>query len=256
MAVVPFPGRPAREASRLPSRRSLLAGAVLFALGIAVALAARSTGLFAVRTVEVRGADSTVAREVRRTLSDVVGETLLSVRPRQIERRVEALPGVAGASVDRAFPRALVVVVRSERAVAVIRQGQDSWLVSARGRIIRELPRGARAELPRLWLSRAVPLSGGGTVREAETARAVRALGVGGAPSRVRTVRAGRDDLTYVLASGLELRLGDTAQLRLKLAVGRHLLPLLGEDAAYLDVSVPVRPVEGTTLNSQVEVES
>jgi hypothetical protein len=68
---------------------------------------------------------------------------------------------------------------------------------------------------------------------------------------RVRTVRAADHELTFLLASGLELRLGDLQSVRLKLAVASGILPnLLAQGGyAYLDVSVPARPVAGT--NSQ-----
>jgi hypothetical protein len=52
-----------------------------------------------------------------------------------------------------------------------------------------------------------------------------------------------------VLASGLQLRLGDSGDLKLKLSIAKQLLPLT-PGAAYVDVSVPERPVAG--YNSQV----
>ena len=62
--------------------------------------------------------------------------------------------------------------------------------------------------------------------------------------------------LTLELRSGIELRLGDTSDLAVKLEVARHVLPQLGDLHGYLDVSVPERPVAGESLNSQVEVET
>jgi len=75
-------------------------------------------------------------------------------------------------------------------------------------------------------------------------------------PVAVASVVAERGELTLVLRSGLELRLGDGSDLPLKLEVSRRILPHLGASDAYLDVSVPNRPVAGETLDSQVEVES
>ena len=52
-----------------------------------------------------------------------------------------------------------------------------------------------------------------------------------------------------MLRSGLEVRLGDVDDLRLKLAIARRILAMLGPTATtagYLDVSVPERPVVGT----------
>jgi hypothetical protein len=69
-------------------------------------------------------------------------------------------------------------------------------------------------------------------------------------PERILFVRFREHDLTFVLGSGLELRLGDIRAVRLKLAVAAQVLPgLQNGDYTYLDVSVPGRPVAGS--NSQ-----
>jgi len=52
------------------------------------------------------------------------------------------------------------------------------------------------------------------------------------------------------------LRLGSSKELTLKLRVGQQVLAAVrasGSPATYIDVSVPERPVAGTTLESQVE---
>ena len=64
---------------------------------------------------------------------------------------------------------------------------------------------------------------------------------------------------TAVLDDQFEIRLGSTSDLPLKLAVSRQVLATLrreGDVAAYLDVSVPERPVVGESLESQVEPET
>jgi hypothetical protein len=66
-------------------------------------------------------------------------------------------------------------------------------------------------------------------------------------------VRVRERDLTLLLASGLELRLGELRAVPLKLAVAERILPglLAAGGSAYLDVGVPERPVAGSSLNSQ-----
>jgi hypothetical protein len=101
-------------------------------------------------------------------------------------------------------------------------------------------------------------------VRLGEPLRGIQALAVGAvAPLRrqplpvgVRSVAASRTELTLKLRNGLELRLGDGADLPVKLEVARRILPGLHEREGYLDLSVPERPVLGTTLDSQVEVDT
>ena len=63
-----------------------------------------------------------------------------------------------------------------------------------------------------------------------------------------------RDGLLVSACDGLELRLGEPTDIRLKLAVARRALRRLPTGTRYLDVSVPGRPVAGATLKSQVEV--
>ena len=75
-------------------------------------------------------------------------------------------------------------------------------------------------------------------------------------PLAVASAVATRGELKLVLRNGLELRLGDSRDLPVKLEVARRVIPQLAGAGGYLDVSVPDRPVAGETLNSQVEVES
>ena len=60
-------------------------------------------------------------------------------------------------------------------------------------------------------------------------------------------MRVGQAELTLVLRHGLEVRLGDPGDVRLKLAVARRILRATNALASggYLDVSVPERPVLG-----------
>jgi hypothetical protein len=145
-----------------------------------------------------------------------------------------------------------------EVPAAVLRQGAQSWLAAAGGRIVAELERGARPALPRVWLGRKIDIRVGERLSGHPLAavRAVAPLGVKPLPVRVASVRATAAELTLVLRSGLEVRLGDGADRDVKLEVARRILPTLDGGAGYLDVSVPERPVAGPTLDSQVEVES
>ena len=99
----------------------------------------------------------------------------------------------------------------------------------------------------------------GATLTDRFGLRAVRALALArlGAASRVGSgwCACASGDLTLLLGSGLELRLGALRAIPLKLAVAQRVLPgLLAQGRyLYLDVSVPDRPVAGTTLNSQLE---
>ncbi len=249
--VVPFPRPRALRpdpARLLPSGRSLLAAFGMLAVAAVSYAVARETAVFAVRSVEVDGAPPAVAQQVRRALRDELGTSLVRIDLARARERVAGLPTVAAAAFDRAFPHTLRVRVVPERPVAVLRQGADAWLVSARGRVMAALARGSHLELPRLWLPKGAPVALGGTapVELAPMLQAVRPLARVGLGARVRSVRASAAELTLVLRGGLEIRLGDARDARLKLAVAARVLPLVPAGARYLDVSVPGRPVAGS----------
>ncbi len=253
-AVVAFPRR--RALGRLvPSGRSLVAGFVLLGLAVGVYVISRETSVFAIRRIEVRASPAT-AEEVRRALAPLQGTSLLALGGGAVERRVGALPDVVSATYDRAFPHTLRVVVVPERPVAVLRRGDESWLVSARGRIIRRLDRRAFLGLARIWVPRSTDLSLGATLADPKAMSAVTAvapLAQMRFPALVATAEnGGAGGLTLTLRSGLDVRLGDTSDLLLKLTIATQILPTLpGGRGSYLDLSVPERPVSGSS-NPQV----
>jgi cell division protein FtsQ len=248
--VLPLPAgsRPARkrQQSWLPSIRSLGVGALVVLAAGGAYLIARETSLFAVRTIEVRGASPALAAKVRSALAPIMGSSLVGFDAGAAERHLAGLPEVAAASYDRAFPHTLRVFVRPERAVAIARRGPEAWLVSARARVLRTLESKAYPNLPRLWLAASTDVSPGQTLA-GSPAQAARVLGAAAGrrlPGTVRTVRADESELTLVLASGMEIRLGDPSSLALKLEVARRIVPR-APGACYLDVSVPGRSVAG-----------
>jgi cell division protein FtsQ len=219
---------------------------------------ARETAIFGVRTIDVSGAEGPVARQVQRVLDDRVGDSLMGLDLDAARSEVTQLPTVAEVAFDRAYPHTLRVVVVPERPVAVVRQGADSYVVSERGRVMARAERTARPALARIWVAKDTRLDPGafvdGDLRTAVDA--VTPLAGTRFPSRVVSV-ATQDGLTLRLGSGLELRLGGTDHVDLKLAVAARVLRLLPTGTGYLDVSVPDRPVAGPSwADPQVEVET
>jgi hypothetical protein len=236
----------------LPTGRSLVLGFALVLGAAGLYALARVTPMFALQRIEVKGASPALAARVRSALEPLRGTSLLALNKAQVEERVDSLTSVASASYDRAFPHTLHVLVRPERPVAIARHGADAWVVAASARVLASSPPQARPDLPRIWLTSGPPRVGAG-LSDRIGLRAVRALSLAGAerlPSRIRTVRAHDHELTFLLASGMELRMGDVRAIRLKLAVAARILPGL-RGYRYLDVSVPVRPV--ASRNSQPE---
>jgi cell division protein FtsQ len=228
----------------------LLAALVLVSAAIGTYVAARETGIFALERIEVVGAPRAVAAQIRATLRPYVGHSLVRFDSRTAGRKLSAVAEVADTRFDRAFPHTLKVRVRTERPVAVLRQGSEAWLVSSTARVLRRLER-PFPRLPRIWVPRsadiAVNATLGGLGAQGIAALApLRPLRVG---ADVRQVRTGDGELTLLLGSGTEIRLGDSGDLRLKLAIAKQLLPVT-TGALYLDISVPERPV--ASFNPQV----
>jgi cell division protein FtsQ len=247
--VVPFPRGAAGDRLDLvrlvPSGRSLLLGFALVISVLAAYWGAKASSVFAVERLQVKGAPPAVARDVELAAKDVMGTSLLSIDAEMLEGTLRALPSVAGVSVDRAFPNTLVVRVAAERPVAVVRRGHTAWLVTGAGKIIREIETGTERGFPRLWLTRGTTVRIGGSL-PANLTMATRALAAARAvrlPRRVKGVRLEGGQLTLVLWRGPDIRLGEAADVLLKLTVAARIFPLVGEGAAYLDVSVPERPV-------------
>jgi len=118
--------------------------------------------------------------------------------------------------------------------------------------VIREIAPGSLGRFPRLWLPKGAGVRVGGSLPAsfAPATRALAAAQEARIPRRVKGVRSNAGELTIVLRHGPEIRLGDPTDVRLKLAVAAQVFPFLPGNAAYLDVSVPERPVSSRYLNS------
>jgi cell division protein FtsQ len=233
----------------------MISAAVLAVVALAY-LAARTTPLFAVNAVEVRGAPPSVAAEVETAVARFLGTSLVALDGDDLVRRVESLPTVVSARYDRAFPHTLRIFVEPERPVALVTFGDARWVVSERARVMRRAGEEELRAYPRikLVLERAPTLGA-----LLEDPAAVEPLGALASidesfPTRVRTARLTDGELTLVLATETELRLGQPDDLARKLAAAARVLAALSAEEraglAYLDVTLPERPVAAT--NPQV----
>jgi cell division protein FtsQ len=235
----------------LPSGRSLLIGFGLIALAAGSYVLARETPMFAVETIDVRGASPSVRAHVRAALRPLQGTSLLAIGGDSIARRLEPLADVRAARYDRHFPHTLRVFVRAQVAIAVVRRGADAWLVSGGGRVIRDVQASVAPGLPRVWVAASADLQPDGSVGDPGGASAIQALAVlrdARFPIHVRVVKTDGGELAFLLRSGLELRLGTPRLLPVKFAVAARILKVARAtipSVRYIDVSVPARPVAG-----------
>jgi cell division septal protein FtsQ len=235
-----------------PSGRSFALGAAFLLVALGLYGLARETSLFAVERIRVVGASPALAAQVQRELRRYDGHSLVAVDASAVEQRVDGLPAVRSSVVDRSFPHTLRVRVLPEVPVAVLRRGADSWLVSARGRVIAPVALGTRRTLPRIWLPARTEIELGSLLGGESGGLAARSLAAfvgSGFTSRITFVRALDGQITLGLRGGLEIRLGAPVDLRLKIAIAHGIVPTLalpslgGPD--YLDIAVPERPVAG-----------
>lgn len=231
----------------VPSGHSLLLGIAVLAAAAVSYWVAHSTSVFALERVEVRGASAEVRREVRVATRHLVGRSLVGLDADAVEGSLRALPTIAAASVDRAFPHTLVVRIAPEKPVAVVRRGDSSWLATGAGKVIRRIETGTQRHLPRLWLAKGTTIRLGGSVPPSwvPATRALAEAHAVGLGSRVKGVRPFGDELTLVLRRGTEIRLGRATEVGLKLTVAAKVLRLVDGGTSYVDVSVPQRAVAG-----------
>jgi len=241
----------------MPSGRTI---AILFTALVVVAglyVIALKSSLFALEKVEIRGATPALSRQISAVIKPLRGRSLVGLNKNEVEQAILAIPEVETAQVDRAFPNTLRIVVVRERPIAVLRRGREAWVIAASGRVVRPLRRGRGQNLPRVWVPASVSVSLGQPLAERGVRTAIRVLATlrsSRHSMRPTSVLAHNGDLTLTLGSSTELRFGDAAEAALKLAVAEKILPDItappAGSIAYLDVSVPDRPVGGTELKS------
>lgn len=234
----------------IPSGRSVLAGLVLLALAGGAYAAALETSMFAVQRIEIVGGSPKTQAQARAALLPELGRSLLRVDNSDVQRRLSSVTTVLSARVDRDFPHTVKVRIRPERPALLLREGAEGWVVSTTGRVLSEVRNVRLSPLPRAYVPHSVSISVGSTLTPEGGGLAAAAV----APlvgthlfGRVRFVTAGDKQLTLELRSGVQVRLGDPGDLRLKFAITRRILAMLGPAPShdYIDVSVPQRPVLG-----------
>jgi len=125
----------AREAGRRRLHRLVALGAVLGAL-LVVAGVSRSP-LVAVHHVRIAGAQQTEPAGLSAAIGPVQGRPIYAVDTGAIRRRLEALPWVKTARVERSWPQTITVTVGERTAVAVARAADGSErLVDADARVL------------------------------------------------------------------------------------------------------------------------
>ncbi len=229
-------------------RLTLRRGVALLALALlllAAWLYVRSSGLVAIRQVQVTGLAGAEAGEIRAALADeAVTMTTLDVSTAKLEGAVANFPHIAGVHVITHFPHAVTIVVDEQTPVATVTSGGRAVAVDAAGLL---LPHDATAGLPSLPLA---PDTGTNHVTSSGTLATLAVLRA--APyqllSHIASARpSSRHGITVQLRKGPVLYFGDTSQLAAKWSAASAVLASPDSaGASYIDISAPGRPAAGT----------
>jgi cell division protein FtsQ len=228
--------RPARTRSRR-GRWLRAAAAVLLLAGALWFLWAGP--LLAVGTVQVDGAGTLSAEEVREAAGVEVGIPLLRVDVEDAEARVAMLPQVASVEVTRGWPQTVVVTVVERVPVAVVGQAGRRSLVDAEGVLFDTITGAAPPGV--VPLDVADPRPG-----DPATAAALEALVA--LPGNVRdevdeAAVTGPEDITLTLTDGTLVLWGGPTESAKKASVLTALLDRVADEdlepAGVIDVSTP-----------------
>ncbi|MGZ5336969.1 MAG: cell division protein FtsQ/DivIB [Solirubrobacterales bacterium] len=238
--------KPRRRSSATAVWRRRLAALATIALALAAGYFfwLRNSSLFEVREVEVSGATAN-APEVAAALQEAArGMTTLHIRDQELRDAVSGFPTIASLKAQASVPHKLEIEVTERLPVALVKQGGATTPVSADGYLLR----GVEADPGLPLLEPSQPLDGARLgARDIEQAALL-----GAVPDQLRkgieTSRFDPDQAGVVveLSNGIELRLGDSSEAAAKWAAAAAVLAdrKLGSPA-YIDVSVPGRPVAG-----------
>lgn len=200
--------------------------------------------LLHVRDVKVVGGAHTTWQEVARAAGLEGDENLLFLSTSEVARRVETLPWVRDAEVERMLPGTVRVRLVERKPALLVTTEDGVVTVDARGRV---LARGRAAQgLAVLGGRPGGGLGAGDRVQDPALLGAIRAY-------RSMPGRLGRDvvalfapteeRITFSLADGTVIRYGAAERTAAKNEVLRALLGrLAGDDIVYIDVRVPTSP--------------
>jgi cell division protein FtsQ len=231
--------RQRRKAARWAALRRVARWSVAPALVVGVAALVYLTPVFAVRAgdIEVQGLGGWIDRaEVSQVLARDVGVPLARLNTKETVRRLEAIPAVADARVERDWPTGLTVVLEPRVAAAAVADGDGFVLLDAAAAPVARV-----AEAPEGLPVIAVPLTDDNerTVRAVLTVAASLPESLAG---QVATIGGETEDtVTFTLTGGVVVIWGSAEDAGVKAAAVEVLLKQAGVKS--IDVSAAESPV-------------
>ncbi len=171
---------------------------------------ARTSPRFALREVTVRGHDAATDVELARLAGLALGQNLLAMDVRGMERAIATHPWIKSVSVTRHLPSRVSLEVEEHRAVALLAFG-ELYLVNEAGRPFKRLKPGDVFDLPLITgLGREGFAEGEGAeqLRHAIEVADAWAATAGGAADPLSEVHLDDEGVTAVTVAGVEVRFG------------------------------------------------
>jgi cell division protein FtsQ len=202
--------------------------------------------LLAVRDIEVVGAEHTTSEDVSKAAALERNTNLLLLDGAGVVERVEEMPWVESARLDRMLPGTVRIRITERRPAMVLSLGAARWTLDATGRVL-ESGSAARG-LPVLAGVQVGTIEPGLSLRTSEAQDALAAYR--GLPRALRRRVVGVfaptiERITFALEDETQIRYGAAEDVAAKNEILRALLRRLraeGTTAGYIDVRVPGRP--------------
>lgn len=204
----------------------------------------RDSSLFRVDEVQVSGVTANAPEVTAALRSAAQGMSTMNVDNTKLREAVGRFPTVATITIDPSPPHTLKIAVTERLPVALVKAGGGTVPVSHDGYLLRGLK--ADSKLPSLQPSEPLASArlGGHDLEQAAL--------LGAVPPQLRSgVKSSRFDsgeqgVVVDLSNGIQLRMGDSSAATAKWVAAASVLAdqQLGTPA-YIDVSVPDRPVSG-----------
>jgi cell division protein FtsQ len=234
-----------RTAGRRRLRR--LIGVTSLFLVVLGGWALSHSSLVDIDRIEVHGLDRLSLRTAEEATGLALGDDMLWLDVDEASARLEALPWVREATVERRWPGVIRIDVVERTAVALALAEGEAWvLVDVDGRVLTQ-PMDSPPNLPRLSGLHGAGPPGSYLSDDADAPLAVvPVLGPELALKVQGLWRDGRGELHLSLVTGDEVILGDDRDLRAKVAAIVTMVEMLqaqDRQAWILDVSVPNLPV-------------
>jgi cell division protein FtsQ len=235
---------PPTKEFRIARRRNLLWSLAALTVFVLLLLGAAKSPLLDIEEIQVIGAATPEHVAEAQEMSGLsTGDSIVMFLPGRAAGKVDDLPWVASAKVERELPNVVRITITERVPVAWVKAGSRVVVVDGTGRVL------GRADAPPAGLPELIGVADiagpGGLVRPVVLAAVAEALGP---DLGARTASVTLDDglLTVQVGGGPQLRFGSPTQVAAKARVAAAVLAALGDDpVAYIDVTVPAAPVSG-----------